>query len=136
MPVQHFGPGSHMPLWVDLLDRAAFGEVWGALEDQEHAWAIQGLAFARWKAVPAIGEADLLRIAVLPEARGCGVGRDLLRACTEALKGMGIDTLHLEVRVSNTPARRLYAAEGWTEDGLRSGYYRDGEDAALYSRHL
>jgi ribosomal-protein-alanine N-acetyltransferase len=47
---------------------------------------------------------------------------------------MGVQVAHLEVRVSNTAARALYESEGWVYQGLRRGYYRDGESAALYSR--
>lgn len=132
MKLLHLGPGSALPLWVEALDRAAFGEAWTALDDDEQLWGFQGLAFARWRVVPAIREAELLRIAVLPEARGQGLGRDLLRACQDHLGREDIHTLHLEVRVSNAPARKLYQALGWKETGLRPKYYRDGEDAVLY----
>ena len=38
----------------------------------------------------------------------------------------------LEVRVSNTSAIRLYERLGFTQVGLRKGYYTDtGEDASL-----
>lgn len=133
MGLLHYGPGSALPLWVETLDRTAFGEAWTALDDDEALWGFQGLAFARWRVVPAIQEAELLRIAVLPEARSRGLGRDLLSACQDRLGLEGILTLHLEVRVSNTPARRLYEALGWKATGLRPKYYRDGEDAALYT---
>ena len=46
----------------------------------------------------------------------------------------GIEVLHLEVRLSNGAARALYESEGWVYQGLRQGYYRDGESAALYTR--
>ncbi len=133
MTLLHLGPGSHLPLWVETLDRTAFGEAWTALDDDEQLWGYQGLAFARWRVVPSIQEAELLRIAVLPEAQGKGLGRDLLQASQDRLLAEGIDTLHLEVRVSNSPARRLYERLGWRETGLRAKYYRDGEDAALYT---
>jgi len=48
----------------------------------------------------------------------------------------GVQVLHLEVRVSNTAARALYESEGWVYQGLRKGYYRNGESAALYSLDL
>ena len=130
----HFGPGSALPTWVEGLEREAFGEAWGALEDNEQMWTLEGLAYARWSLVSVVGEAELLRIAVRPEARGRGLGRRLLRATTEALRDLGITELHLEVRVSNEAARRLYEAEGWRMAGLRKGYYRDGENAALYGK--
>lgn len=132
----HFGPGSALPAWVERLEREAFGEAWGALEDNEQMWALEGLAYARWRLIPVAGEAELLRIAVASGARGQGRGRNLLRACAEALRTLGISELHLEVRVSNAAARHLYEGEGWHLAGLRKGYYRDGEDAALYGKHL
>jgi ribosomal protein S18 acetylase RimI-like enzyme len=136
MEVVPFGPGSELPAWVEALEREAFGEAWSALEDHEQMWAVASLGYARWGLIPSVGEAELLRIAVTPEARGQGLGRKLLRESSEALRGLGISELHLEVRVSNTAARRLYEAEGWLCQGLRKGYYRDGEDAALYGKRL
>ncbi len=132
----HFGPGSALPAWVESLEREAFGEAWGALDANEQMWTLEGRAYARWGLVAAVGEAELLRIAVRPEARGQGLGRRLLRANTEALRDLGITELHLEVRVSNGAARHLYEAEGWLATGLRKGYYRNGEDAALYGKSL
>lgn len=134
--ISHLGPGSQVPAWVEDLDRLCFQEAWGPLDDHEHLWAENPRGFARWRVVPEIGEAELLRIAVDPALRRSGHGRDLLRHCQERLSRMGIATLHLEVRVSNASARRFYEGEGWKEGGLRKGYYRDGEDAALYAREL
>jgi ribosomal-protein-alanine N-acetyltransferase len=125
-------PGSQVPAWVDALDAACFGDAWGALDDSEYLWADEGTGFARWRVIEAVGEAELLRVAVLPQARRGGRGRALLRHCEGELARMGVETLHLEVRVSNAPARGLYESEGWRSAGTRKGYYRDGEDAALY----
>jgi len=132
----HFGPGSALPAWVEALEREAFGEAWGPLDDLEQMWALEGLGYARWQVIPAAGEAELLRIAVRPEGRGRGLGRRLLRSSTEALKALGVSELHLEVRVSNESARKLYEAEGWHSTGTRKAYYRDGEDAALYGKRI
>jgi len=131
-----FGPGSALPAWIETLEREAFGEAWGPLEDHERLWALEGLGYARWGLIPVAGEAELLRIAVKPSARGQGLGRRLLRISSEALLALGISDLHLEVRVSNTGARHLYESEEWRSTGLRKAYYRDGEDAALYGKSL
>ena len=130
------GPGSELPTWAAALDLESFGDAWGPLEEQELLWAREGEAFARWRAVPTIGEAELLRIAVAPAARRKGGARELLRASEAALRAAGVRVLRLEVRVSNAPARALYEAEGWRLEGLRRAYYRNGEDAALYSKEL
>ena len=68
------GPGSAVPGWVEVLDREIFGQAWGALDDAEWLWTSEEAGYARWSAVPAIAEAELLRIAVAPGARGRGLG--------------------------------------------------------------
>jgi ribosomal-protein-alanine N-acetyltransferase len=132
--VVHLGPGNRAPAWVEAIDRACFGDAWGVLDEFEHIWAILPDAFARWRILPEVHEAELLRIGVAPEARRRGQGRVLLRHCQLELERMGVDVLHLEVRVSNAAARALYESEGWRYRGDRRAYYRDGETAALYSR--
>lgn len=123
-----------MPAWLEAIERDCFHEAWGPLEECEHLWAIQPVGFARWRIIPEAGEAELLRIGVAEALRRGGHGRRLLRLCQGQLARYGVELLHLEVRVSNAAARTLYECEGWVYQGLRKGYYRDGESAALYSR--
>ncbi len=132
--VSAFGPGGPVPAWVRALELEVFGEAWGALAPHERLWILPEAAFARWTVVEAAGEAELLRIAVAPEARGRGHGRRLLEACQIDLQILGVQELHLEVRASNPSAQALYRTCGWREVGLRKGYYGDGEDARLYER--
>ena len=130
--VRLLAAGEPLPDWVLRLDRTAFGQAWNAPAEHEALWLIPEVAFARWACIPAAGEAELLRIAVDPAHRGGGLGRLLLEACQAELETRGLERLYLEVRVSNAPAIRLYGACGWQRCGLRSGYYPDGEDAALF----
>ncbi len=113
------------------LDAATFGEAWGPLARHEGLWVLETAGFARWSLVPIAHEGELLRIAVAPERRGQGLGRDLLKAVQAELKSAGYTELHLEVRAGNAAARALYAACGWREVGRRAKYYGDGEDAVL-----
>lgn len=133
-PVRRLAEGAPLPDWVARLDRTAFGDAWHSLAPHEALWVIPDLAFARWSRVPAAGEAELLRIAVSPEARGQGLGRSLLEACQRDLAGEGLVRLFLEVRPSNAAAIGLYRACGWEPCGRRPRYYADGEDAVLYQR--
>ena len=133
---EHLEPEAEIPLWIEELEGTVFGRPWGELDDGDHLWAVFLGGFARWRVIPAVQEAELIRIAVAPASRRAGHGRALLRHSQAMLAGMGIQTLYLEVRVSNATARHLYETEGWVFQGLRPGYYRDGEDAALYRRDL
>ena len=106
--ILHLKPGSQVPEWVEAIDRACFVEAWGPLDECEHIWAYPPHAFARWRIIPEVQEAELLRIGVAVEARRKGYGRALLRHSQAAMARLGVDVLHLEVRVSNLAARALY----------------------------
>ncbi|MCE4624664.1 MAG: ribosomal protein S18-alanine N-acetyltransferase [Desulfurococcales archaeon] len=74
--------------------------------------------------------AHLISIAVLEEYRGRGIGTALLQHTIQAAREEGdIVSIYLEVRVSNTPAIRLYKKFGFKPARIIRGYYRDGEDA-------
>jgi ribosomal-protein-alanine N-acetyltransferase len=82
-------------------------------------------------------ESHLLNIAVRPDARGRGVGTELLRECILRSARAGVDRIHLEVRAGNGPAIRMYEREGFSFQGIRKRYYADtGEDAILLSREI
>ena len=76
-------------------------------------------------------EAELPDIVVDEKYRGQGLGRQLLSKALEELEGRGIDTIFLEVRVSNTPARRLYEGLGFEEIGTRKYFYSDPVEDAI-----
>ncbi|SFG47008.1 ribosomal-protein-alanine N-acetyltransferase [Palleronia marisminoris] len=73
----------------------------------------------------AADEAELLTIAVLPDARRNGIGRALLAAYHEAAARLGAVTSYLEVAETNEAARALYALDGYAEVGRRAGYYTE-----------
>lgn len=76
-------------------------------------------------------EAELLTIAVAPEARRQGEGARLLAAFAQAAKARGATTAFLEVAENNAAARALYARAGWAQAGRRKGYYHSPEGDAL-----
>lgn len=79
----------------------------------------------------AAGEAELLTLAVAPEARRRGAGRSLCARFAAAAQAAGADTAFLEVAADNTAARALYAAAGWAEVGRRPRYYGPTLDAIV-----
>lgn len=70
------------------------------------------------------GEAELLSLAVAPEARRQGFGRALLAAFEAEAGTCGATRAFLEVAEDNRAARALYLAAGWRESGRRKAYYR------------
>lgn len=85
-------------------------------------------------------EAEILTLAVRPEARQAGLGLRLVeQACADAVS-QGATRLFLEVAEDNVAARALYARAGFSEAGRRAGYYgrRDGSrvDALVLTKTL
>lgn len=79
-------------------------------------------------------EGEILKVTVHPAYRRCGFGKFLLDEAIAAACQQGVQTLHLEVRVSNTAAIALYKLCGFHEAGVRRRYYENGEDALLMRR--
>lgn len=71
----------------------------------------------------AADEAEILSVAVAPNYRGKGLGRDLLNLHLRRLAGMGVRAIFLEVDENNSPAIRLYRRAGFHEVGRRPNYY-------------
>ena len=69
------------------------------------------------------GEAELLTPAVAPESRRRGLGHKLLARFLYQARLRGAASAFLEVAEDNTPARALYAAQGFADVGRRPGYY-------------
>lgn len=63
------------------------------------------------------GDAQLLNIAVLPEAQGKGIATGLIRAGLEAMRELHVPEVRLEVRPWNASAVHLYRKTGWREAG-------------------
>lgn len=74
--------------------------------------------------------AHLHLMAVLPEHRRSGIGRQLLGWLTQSARTAGITRIRLEVREGNAPARAFYAALGYEVRERVPGYY-GGREAAL-----
>jgi len=79
-----------------------------------------------------IDEMHIATIAVHPDHRQRGIGRQLVVAALKALIPQGALSATLEVRAGNIVAQNLYRYFGFENVGLRKGYYQDsGEDAVL-----
>lgn len=82
-----------------------------------------------------LDEGDVTNVAVRRDRQKEGIGHFLMESLIRLAKERGITTIHLEVRVGNHSAIRLYERMGFARDGLRRGYYSDPtEDALLMTR--
>ena len=82
------------------------------------------------------GDADLLTIATIPQARRRKVASRLLTELMDTARRAGCRAVLLEVRASNTAAQSLYAAHGFTRIGLRRRYYQAPQEDAVVMRAL
>ena len=88
------------------------------------------VGFLLWRSLPD-DDYEILNLAVDPRQRRQGVAGQLLGEFLSDVTG----TVHLEVRESNEAARALYRRWGFSEEGVRRGYYhRPVEDAVVMRR--
>jgi ribosomal-protein-alanine N-acetyltransferase len=79
-------------------------------------------------------EAHLTNIAVRKQYQRLGIGELLLISTIDLAQEMKTSIMTLEVRASNLTAQNLYRKYGFTQVGIRRGYYLDNrEDGILMS---
>ena len=73
--------------------------------------------------------ATICKIAVRPEYRRNRYAFKLMEEAFELMKQQEVETVTLEVRVSNEGAIRFYESIGFIKVTIKPHYYDDGEDA-------
>lgn len=107
-----------------------------------HFVALDGERVIGWCDVsPVFGHSrahvGVLGIALLPEARGRGLGKRLLQAAIDKSWARGLTRIELSVRTDNANARALYERLGFEHEGLLrrttriDGVYYDSHAMAL-----
>lgn len=76
-------------------------------------------------------EADVINVAIRPDLRGRGIGREMLLWLIEQNEADGIRDFTLEVRAGNAPAIALYEHLGFESAGIRPGFYTKPKEDAL-----
>lgn len=77
------------------------------------------------------GEAELLKITIIPAMRRQGVGATLLKHLESYLKEKHVHAIFLEVRSQNVSAINFYLNFDYFQVGLRKKYYSFPKDDAL-----
>jgi [ribosomal protein S18]-alanine N-acetyltransferase len=82
-------------------------------------------------------QGDVLTLAVAADRWGQGTGSALLEALLGEAARRGCREVFLEVRTDNARAQRLYRRYGFTQIGVRRGYYQpSGTDALVMRKDL
>ena len=77
-------------------------------------------------------EGEIYNIAVSSDYRRQGIGDMLLSELLKMAGDLGVNTVFLDVRESNLPARNLYKKYGFYDINIRKGYYdQPKEDAVI-----
>ncbi len=74
---------------------------------------------------------EIEAIVIKKDFQRLGLGTLLLNFVFEFAKTNNIENIFLEVRVSNTPARKLYDKCGFKEINIRKNYYKDNNEDAI-----
>jgi ribosomal-protein-alanine N-acetyltransferase len=131
------------------LERQLFGdEAWsramltGELAQQprsrHYLVADDGGVVAGYAGLLAAGtQGDVLTLAVAADRWGQGTGSALLAALLAEAARRSCREVFLEVRTDNGRAQRLYRRYGFTQIGIRHGYYQpSGTDAVVMRKEL
>ena len=81
-------------------------------------------------------ETHLANLAVSEDERGKGIGGRLLDEVIAFAQRSRAESIYLEVRVSNTIARKFYSEREFVPTYMRKGYYENGEDAVIMEREV
>ena len=89
--------------------------------------------------MPVVDEAELLNVAVAGGQQRKGWGRAMLHEMLERARAKNMHRVFLEVRASNAAAIALYRSAGFSQIGVRRGYYQNAsgkEDAITMACEL
>jgi ribosomal protein S18 acetylase RimI-like enzyme len=95
-----------------------------------------GFAIAEWASQGGGVTAYIQTIEVAPEARGRGVGSELLSRIEGSARLAGACLIWLHVEAVNAGAIRLYESQGYRCEGREENYYPLGRAALIYRKRL
>lgn len=93
---------------------------------------VVGYLFAMW----IFDEMHVNKIAVISSERRQGIADELMAHCFTFARENEIESISLEVRLSNSGAQDFYKHLGFKTSYLRPRYYPDGESAVVMVRDV
>lgn len=132
---------------VVRIERAAYPYPWttGNFQDCLAAgyscWVgeIDGQMAGYWLMMSVLDESHILNCCIAPQWQRRGLGRQLMAHLFDIARSHRMQTLFLEVRVSNRAAQGLYQGLGFEVIAQRRGYYptdEGREDALIMKMNL
>jgi [ribosomal protein S18]-alanine N-acetyltransferase len=132
--------------WVLEIERMSFSEPWSEsafLNEILKSYAINRVAVRTNRVIGyicvnyIIDEGHILNLAVHPDFRRQGIATILMNGAIHELKRKGCNYLYLEVRTSNSAAKKFYERFGFAVAGIRKDYYiSPKEDAVIMMGRL
>ncbi|MGA3008925.1 MAG: GNAT family N-acetyltransferase [Terracidiphilus sp.] len=102
----------------------------------EEAGQIMGFAIIDWTEEADEATSYIQTVEVSPEARGRGVGRELLNRIEGSARLADARSICLHVEEGNAAAVRLYEAQGFRCEGREEDYYPSGRAGLIYIKRL
>lgn len=100
----------------------------------EVAGQMAGFAIVKWAADRNGVRAYVETLEVAPDARRCGVGRELLSRIEGSARQAGARLIWLHVEEGNEAALRLYETHGYRCQAREEEYYSLGRAALVYAK--
>ncbi|WP_051173102.1 ribosomal protein S18-alanine N-acetyltransferase [Thermodesulfobacterium hveragerdense] len=105
----------------------SFSQIWVLTKEKEK------LGYLVFRMI--LDEAELLRIGIKKEHQNKGLGTYFLKDFLNYLKQQGVKKVHLELKIDNHPALKLYQKMGFQKVYVRKNYYQSS-DALVMTKDL
>ena len=124
---------------IHIIEKLCFSEPWSEksllLLCEENNFGVvaivDGVVAAYGGMTCVLDEGGITNIATHPDFRRRGLASAVLSKMLCEAEKRGIENIFLEVRLSNEAARCLYLSKGFSELGVRKGFYRHPVEDAL-----
>lgn len=131
---------------IEEIEKACFSMPWtieqlrSQMKDSQHEFIAalddEGRVLGYVGMMYVLDEGYISNVAVAPEARRQGIGRDLVKELMARAAVLGLAFVTLEVRCSNAAAIALYEKQGFVPVGKRKNYYDFPREDAILMTHF
>lgn len=131
---------------IEEIEKACFSMPWtieqlkSQLKDSQHEFIAslddEGRVLGYVGMMYVLDEGYISNVAVDPEARRQGIGRDLIKELMARAAALDLAFVTLEVRCSNAAAIALYEKQGFLPVGKRKNYYDFPREDAILMTHF